>query len=112
MPRYRYLTHRHAQHILSNTSPKLNPGEVRLFSFYRLTLPGGKHIVPVEQSIEAPGGEPDDTVKPVKDSQEFYVVAPQYNISPEIVDSVYPPPAEGTEARTLPHILFKDPHLL
>lgn len=82
-----------------------------MFSFYRPSLQGGKHTVSVEQSIEAPGGEPDDTVKPVKDSQELYVVAPQYNISPEIVDSVYPPPAEGTEARTLPHIVFKDPHL-
>jgi hypothetical protein len=110
MTRYRYLTHRHAHRILTNTRPELEAGEVRLHSFYLPSLQGGTHTAKVTQTLKFPDIDP-KVVDPIGESQDFRVVLPQYSIPHDAVESTYPPPGEGVEARTLPHVVFKDPHL-
>ena len=114
MSRYRYLTHRHAERILKNSERELEPGEIKLHSYYVPSLQEGKHTVKVSQDVTAPeeksgAGTSNKRVQPT--SQDFIVVAPQFSLPPEWINSAYPPAGEGAEARVLPHIVFNDHHL-
>jgi hypothetical protein len=43
--------------------------------------------------------------------QKFNVIAPQFNLDPKLVNSVYPPPGHTDEGRVPSHIVFNDPHV-
>ncbi|KAH6950291.1 hypothetical protein BKA56DRAFT_713066, partial [Ilyonectria sp. MPI-CAGE-AT-0026] len=115
---HRRLVHRRNRQILSGATRDLQPGEVRLFSYYAPSLAAGEHTVVVSQTISAPPVWPYEdpqknrrSDKIDKVSQTFVVAAPKFSLPPDCVDSVYPAPGSNAEVRILPHIVLKDPHL-
>ncbi|KAK0615571.1 hypothetical protein B0T17DRAFT_497463 [Bombardia bombarda] len=104
---YRHLTLRHEQRILNGITPKLKPGEAAFHSFYLPSLGGGLHTITVNQTIDA---KERGTKTAIPVLQQFNVIAPRFNLPPEIFDSVYPPPGHTALPKTLPHIVLKDPH--
>ncbi|KAA8903426.1 hypothetical protein FN846DRAFT_954010 [Sphaerosporella brunnea] len=110
----RYLAHRHAKRLLagqlstrSSSEPDpLKPGEEQLYSFYLPSLSGGPHVIKTVQNVKVGY----DTLT-LTASQEFNVVAPQFSLPEGSIHSVYPPQGHGDVVETLPHVVFKDPHL-
>ncbi|KAK5988129.1 hypothetical protein PT974_12269 [Cladobotryum mycophilum] len=107
MPSHRRLVHRHMRRLLSKAPQDLLPGEARFYSFYQPSLQGGVHTITAEQTIEADGQK--QVIK--SEEQNVNIIAPKYNLPPDIVDSVYPPSGGSAPVTVLPHIVFKDPHM-
>lgn len=106
---YRHLTIRHEQHLLQNITPELAPGEVKFNSYFLPSLQAGQYKVDVNQTVKLKDKKDDPKyAQPV--SQTFTVLAPRYNIPETAISSVYPPPADQALCKTLPHIVFNDPH--
>ncbi|KAF2839441.1 hypothetical protein M501DRAFT_992402 [Patellaria atrata CBS 101060] len=106
----------------------LKPGYIRLYPLYRPRLPPGNYGIEVKQSIKTsiPGDEgkleifnydsttgvsfPPPATTPVL-LQKFDVVAPQFSLDPDTINSHYPPDGGADEGLILPHIVFNDPHI-
>jgi hypothetical protein len=43
--------------------------------------------------------------------QGFRVIAPQFSLDPNLINTYYPPTGHQDEGRILPHIVFNDPHV-
>jgi hypothetical protein len=109
-------------------APPLDKNQIQLYSYYRPGLIAGNYNVTAEQNIKTISpvyGEENyrvynrgtsdtyhaqaqqDDINP----QEFEVVAPQFSLDKNLVNSYYPPDGHQDEARILPHIVLNDPHL-
>jgi hypothetical protein len=104
-------------------------GMMKLYSFYEPSLVGGEYWIDSFQtiSVDAPGHKeaqtrnvfnylsqptpPKDPETAVRQVQKFEVVAPQFSIPLDDIDTHYPPDGHQDEGRVLPHIVFNDPHL-
>lgn len=105
----------------------LDPGCMRLYSYYRPGLEAGRYGIEAKQVVEAKqyddhgqlqkqqlkifnyiGKTPDET-KIL--TQNFEVMAPQFSIDASKINSYYPPNGHSDEGRILPHIVFNDPHV-
>jgi hypothetical protein len=79
--------------------PLADPGDLQLYNFYKPALVAGSYSIstsqtvsyhdqngnPVQQSLDAPVGQPID------------VVAPQFAIDPNEIHSTYPPPGHADQ---------------
>ncbi|KAJ5675314.1 uncharacterized protein N7477_005248 [Penicillium maclennaniae] len=92
--------------------PKVDPGEIRLYSYFAPGLEAGGHSIDVVQNITAPHGsaKPEDQLI-LTSHQEFEVYAPRFALPPNSVHQVYPPQGHSDHSVVLPHIVFNDPHL-
>ncbi|KAL5092900.1 hypothetical protein Trisim1_000632 [Trichoderma cf. simile WF8] len=125
---YRHLTLRHEQRILCDEVPKLQPGEAQFHSFYLPSLTAGLHDLTISQTVTPDkddpkhGKEPPARAIPVK--RQFDVLAPEWSLSSSggggvgssddqtsTVMSVFPAQGQTAQFRTLPHMVFRDPHL-
>lgn len=105
----------------------LDPGCMRLYSYYRPGLEAGRFGIEAIQVVKASqlakdgslqkkqieifnytGDDPDDKNILL---QNFEVLAPQFSIDASKINSYYPPNGHSDEGRILPHIVFKDPHV-
>lgn len=118
----RRLPLQHARRLLSPkplSDTTLLPGEAQLNSYRLPSLEGGLHSLTITQSIScSTAPSPTPSIPPSEDTpitrstiQQFTVVAPQFSLPAGTVDSVYPPPGHGAEAKVLPHVVFNDPYL-
>ena len=109
----------------------LDPGHMKLYSFYVPSLYPGPYGIEAKQVItstingdstsinvfnyqtSAATGSTARTGDPNAPTllQQFNVIAPQFQIDPKVVNSFYPPPGHLDEGRVLPHIVFNDPHI-
>lgn len=110
----RYLVKLHEHHRQNPLTAKefndeevLAPDEQRFYSVYGPSLTAGQRIITVKQDVVDPEGNKFT----LSNSQTFKVVAPRFNLPPSDVHSFYPPSGGTVSLRTLPHIVFKDPHL-
>lgn len=105
----------------------LDPGCMRLYSYYRPGLEAGRYGIEAKQVVEAfqvgdhgklhkqsleifnYTGEVSDETKIL--TQNFEVMAPQFSIDASKINSYYPPNGHNDEGRILPHIVFNDPHV-
>ena len=105
----------------SSDPPLAQPGDMKLYSFYKPSLVAGTYDISVSQKVQVPAGNPPSTY-PASDNdltttadyphtQPFEVVGPQFNIDPKDVHSVYPPQGHADQPSILPHIVFNDEHL-
>ncbi|KJX99851.1 hypothetical protein TI39_contig350g00005 [Zymoseptoria brevis] len=113
--------------------PPLEQNRMRLFSYYKPGLEAGNYHIEAEQRItsqsysssknpphvwesatkrvfnKVPGDTAPDSVRPVL-AQDFQVMAPQFSLEREMINSYYPPEGHQDEGRILPHIVLNDPH--
>ncbi|KAH8901389.1 hypothetical protein GQ53DRAFT_814848 [Thozetella sp. PMI_491] len=105
----------------------LQPGHMRLYSYYSPSLSAGLYGIEVRQTVTAIAGDDlpekaqtlpimNQTVAkpgttPVIVPQEFNVVAPQFSLDSKLINTYYPPDGHQDEGRVLPHIVFNDPHV-
>jgi hypothetical protein len=103
---------------------KLQPGRMRLYSYYKPALEAGIYGVTVKQDISAKDqhlylqnfdSNANDNNMAIDNKtiipQAFEVVASQFNLDPGLINSYYPPDGHADEGAILPHICFNDPHL-
>jgi hypothetical protein len=130
------LAHQHVVRRLaveSETDPTdpalVGQGMMKLYSFYEPSLVGADYWIDSFQkisvitdpkqpaqtksvfnysSLPTPPADPTNTVRQM---QTFEVVAPQFSIPLDDIDTHYPPDGHQDEGRVLPHIVFNDPHL-
>ena len=109
---YRHLTLRHAKQLLDQTPRELEPGEVKLHSYYVPSLQGGLHSINVSQTIIPPAERSEEKAIPISgERQQFYVVGPRFNIPKGCIETVFPAPGDSAEPRILPHVIANDPNL-
>ena len=103
------------------TDPKkLNPDEMRLYSYYRPSLVAGEYTISAQHTISSPSkwSQQNLTINNtiVEDGsgtdepQVFEVMVPRFSLDSDLVNSYYPPDGHQDECRILPHIVFNDPH--
>ncbi|ODQ51288.1 hypothetical protein SAICODRAFT_26731, partial [Saitoella complicata NRRL Y-17804] len=108
---------------------ELQPGWMRLYSFYEPSLKGGDYTITVSQSatftqltdtndlstevpvptqvLDLPGSGTATTSL----IQRMTVVVPRFQIDTNKIHSTYPPQGEVDQPNVLPHIIFNDEHL-
>jgi hypothetical protein len=101
--------------------PPVNPGEMRLYSFYAPSLQADTYTISVSQSVDytdlkagshkAVPLELNAATKSTTQLQTFRVVAPQFKIEDKDIHSCYPPQGHADQPNVLPHIVLNDPHL-
>ena len=100
---------------------KLDPGQMKLYSYYKPGLMAEDYVIEVGQEViatENTGKKQTIDISNtrstsgagVPDTQEFTVVVPRFSIDPAIINSYYPPDGHQDEGRILPHIVLNDPH--
>jgi hypothetical protein len=90
-------------------TPKLEPGQAQLHSYWAPGLEAGKeHVVTITQDIQAREGE--KTLR-LPSEQKFSVDAPRFVLPEDSVYSTYPPQGYPDDRNILPHIVLTDPHL-
>ncbi|KAK7413167.1 hypothetical protein QQX98_007946 [Neonectria punicea] len=90
----------------------LDDGHQKLYSYFPPRLDGGQHTIEVKQTIVASDAtEQQGQLKPKETKKPFLVRAPQFSLPDDCVLSVNPAPGGVAAAETLPHVVFKDPHL-
>lgn len=100
----------------TNAPPPLLENQMRLYSFYKPSLPAGNYIIEVTQSVSS--GSQSLQIRNTRTAddrgsiapQEFQVVVPHFTLDLNLVNSYYPPDGHQDEGRILPHISFNDPH--
>lgn len=102
---YRYLTIQHEEHLVNGTFPDVRPGEAVLRSHFHPSLQGGLRSTTVSEEID---------VQPqalgVGLSKDVAAIAPHYSLPPSSVNSMFPTAGHCALAKTLPHVVLKDPH--
>ncbi|KAF8624910.1 hypothetical protein AX15_005645 [Amanita polypyramis BW_CC] len=87
----------------------LNPGEVRLYSYFLPSLQAGIYSAAVSQKIVINATGTNETLS--TPSQAFHVVAPRFALEKGEVFGFYPPEGQGDFDRILPHIILRDKHI-
>lgn len=77
--KHRHLTLHHERHLLNDTSPALQPGESRFFSYRLPSLPAGEYRIAINQHVTAPNRGPPGDAEPAR--KTFEVVAPEWALS-------------------------------
>lgn len=87
---------------------ELSAGEMRLYSFYAPSIAAGPtYKIQATQTITAST----PIVVPDPSPQEFTIFAPRVKLEPGDIHSFFPSPHHTAAGRTLPHVVFTDPHL-
>ncbi|KAF3936872.1 hypothetical protein ABW19_dt0205715 [Dactylella cylindrospora] len=96
----------------------LDPGEEQVLSSWVPDLKGGNYRIEVAQTLTTQETDKTYDNKPLNLStaekpttQTFEIVTPRYTLASDAIVSFYPPEGYGVQTETLPHIVFKDPHL-
>ncbi|KAH7110739.1 hypothetical protein EDB81DRAFT_863055 [Dactylonectria macrodidyma] len=90
----------------------LEDGHQKLYSYFLPRLDGGRQTITTTQTIVASGADANQGVfEPKMTTKPFIVQAPQFALPDNCVLSVNPAPGGLAAAETLPHVVFKDPHL-
>ncbi|KAF7545326.1 hypothetical protein G7Z17_g9252 [Cylindrodendrum hubeiense] len=90
----------------------LEDGHQKLYSYFPPRLDGGLQTITVTQTIVASGADKEQgQLDPKVTTKPFLVRAPQFALPDGCVLSVNPAPGGLAAAETLPHVVFKDPHL-
>jgi hypothetical protein len=98
--------------------PKLAPGYMQLHGVWKPSLEAATYTVSATQKIKVSTNDTEfklinnylstDTTKTVY-PQVFTVVAPQFSLPANSINSYYPPDGHQDEGRVLPHIVLDDP---
>lgn len=90
----------------------IHDGYQKLYSYFPPRLDGGKQSITATQTIYASGAtDKQGQLGPKETTKSFLVQAPQFSLPEGCVLSVNPAPGGLAPAETLPHVVFKDPHL-
>ena len=88
--------------------PRLEPGEMQLYSYFTPGILAGTYKIVAEQAISTT----DNQRKTIKaDTQSFLVDPPRYSIDPALIHSTFPLPGVAAQANILPHVVLNDAHL-
>ena len=92
----------------SPSDTQLNPGEMRLRSFYTPGLQPGNYKISAKQNVSV------ENEGPILLESDASFNIPYPSMSPldlNLVHSIFPPPGISAPNHILPHIVFNDPHL-
>ena len=95
---------------------QLDPGEMRLRSFYAPGLQPGNYKISANQTVSVENKNPiedENTILPnLKADASFNIPQPtMFPLDPSLVHSTFPPSGLSAPNHILPHVVFNDPHL-
>ena len=91
---------------IETQSDTISPGNIKFYDSIQPPLPAAVYTLQAQQTID---GLEEGSVDPYLATQPFRVIAPQFNIDPSLIHSVYPPQGHtGNYYKQLPFIVFNN----